>query len=371
MSFATATAYSLHFVTSGWTPIADFPSAADGAMSPGLRLIHLDRILCRSPARQGLTRNGPPDRVAGGGCAPVPLSDRFSMPDGFWRTFREERVRVGEIDINVVRGGEGAPLLLIGGWPQTWHAWRRSMLALARTRETIVAEPRGFGESAKPAGPYDLATVAREMLALMDMMGFTGAFDLAGHDVGAWIAYAMAADFPRRVARLALLDGAIPGVSPPPSALAPPAVNNRVWHFGFNRLGPDLNEALVRGREDIFFSWQFRTKAGSPDAVPREDVDLYVDAFRDPDRLRAGFDYYRAIDANLAQNALRRAKPLAMPVFLLAGERGVGQAMVDGLAGIGSQMSSRILPGVGHYILDEAPDAVAEALLAFFGGAGN
>jgi pimeloyl-ACP methyl ester carboxylesterase len=299
------------------------------------------------------------------------MTDALEMPPGFWRTFSQRHVDVGGTDLNVVHGGGGPPLLLIGGWPQTWHAWRRVIPPLAKTNSVIVAEARGFGESSKPVGAYDMATVAREMVGLMDALGHHGAFSLAGHDIGAWIAHAMASDFPHRVERLALLDGAIPGVSPSPSALAPQAVNNRVWHFGFNRLGPELNEALVRGREEIFFAWQFRNKAGRPDAIPPAEVAVYVDAYRDPEALRAGFDYYRAIETNMAQNAERLATPLPMPILIVAGERGVGQAMADGLSGIGPHLSSRILPDIGHYVLDEAPGEVARELARFFAGNGT
>jgi pimeloyl-ACP methyl ester carboxylesterase len=294
------------------------------------------------------------------------MTAALEMPPGFWRTFRRQRVDVGGVALNVVQGGDGPPLLLIGGWPQTWHAWRRVIPPLAQTNTVIVAEARGFGESGKPAGPYDMATVAGEMVGLMDALGHHGTFSVAGHDIGAWIAHALAADFPHRVARLALLDGAIPGVSPSPSALAPQAVNNRVWHFGFNRLGPELNEALVRGREEIFFAWQFRNKAGRPDAIPPADVAVYIEAYKDPDALRAGFDYYRAIETNMAQNAKRLQTPLRLPILIVAGERGVGQAMVDGLFGIGPDITSRILPGIGHYVLDEAPSEVAWELASFF-----
>lgn len=296
------------------------------------------------------------------------MTATLEMPPGFWRTFRREMIDVDGVRLNVVRGGEGSPLLLIGGWPQTWHAWRRVIPPLAQTNTVIVAEARGFGESSKPPGPYDMATVAREMVGLMDALGHRGTFALAGHDIGAWIVHAMAADFPERIARLALLDGAIPGVSPSPSALAPQAVNNRVWHFGFNRLGAELNEALVRGREEIFFAWQFHNKAGRPDAIPPADVAAYIEAYKDPETLRAGFDYYRAIETNMAQNAKRIATPLRMPILIVAGEKGVGQAMVDGLCGIGPDLSGRVLPGIGHYVLDEAPSEVARELAGFLAG---
>jgi pimeloyl-ACP methyl ester carboxylesterase len=289
----------------------------------------------------------------------------MGLPAAFWSSFRAERIALGALALNVIRGGQGRPILLIPGWPQTWYAWRHVMPLLAAERSVIVAEPRGMGGSDKPSGGYDLATLAQDMAALMEALGHRAPFDVVGHDIGAWIAYAMAADYPTRVARVALVDAAIPGVSPPPSALAPAAVNNRVWHFGFNRLGADLNEALVRGREAIFFGWQFRTKAARPDAIADDDIAVYVQAYSEPEALRAGFDYYRAIEANIAQNARRIQTPLPMPLLLVAGEKGVGQAMIDGLAGIGAKMTGAVLPAVGHYVPDEAPAALADGIRRF------
>ena len=289
----------------------------------------------------------------------------MALPSGFWTTFSAERIAVRDLCLNVVRGGQGRPVLLIPGWPQTWYAWRHVMTLLARRRSVIVVEPRGMGLSDKPNDGYDLATVARDVVALTEALGNHGPFDLIGHDVGAWIAYAMAADFPTRITRVALIDALIPGVSPPPSALPPAIINNRIWHFGFNRLDAELNEAFVRGNENLFFSWQFRTKAARPDAISEEDIAIYVKAYSTPDALRAGFDYYRAIEANVAQNARRMKTKLGMPLLLVAGEKGVGQAMVDGLIGIGANTTSQILSGVGHYIPDEAPQALVDCLRRF------
>jgi pimeloyl-ACP methyl ester carboxylesterase len=289
----------------------------------------------------------------------------MALPLGFWTTFSAERIAVRDLCLNVVRGGQGRPVLLIPGWPQTWYAWRHVMTLLAPRRSVIVVEPRGMGLSDKPNDGYDLATVAHDLIALMKALGDRGPFDLVGHDIGAWIAYAMAADFPMCIARVALIDALIPGVSPPPSALSPTIINNRVWHFAFNRLNAELNEALVRGNENLFFSWQFRTKAARPDAISEEDIAIYVKAYSTPDALRAGFDYYRAIEANVAQNARRMKTKLAMPLLLVAGEKGVGQAMVDGLIGIGANTTSQILSGVGHYIPDEAPQALVDCLGRF------
>ncbi len=288
------------------------------------------------------------------------------LPSGF----ECNRVAVGKIGLQVVTGGAGSPVMLIPGWPQTWYAWRDVAPRLASAHSVVVAEPRGIGGSDKPEGPYDVGTVAAEMIALMDRLGHVH-FDVVGHDLGAWIAYAMVIDFPDRVGRTVLVDAAIPGVTPPPSALAPAAVNKRVWHFGFNRLDASLNEALVRGREDIFFAWQFRNKAARPDSLSDADIGVYVDAYRDPAALRAGFDYYRAVELNIGQNARRTKIKIKSPIMIVAGEKGVGQAMVEGLAQIGSDVHSRVLGDVGHYVPDEAPAALAEAILAFLSRSGS
>ena len=88
-------------------------------------------------------------------------------------------------------------------------------------------------------------------------------FAVAGHDTGMWIGYALAADHPGRVARLAVAETPLPGVSPSPPLFANAHLNNALWHFAFNRLAA-VNDQLVTGREDVYFGWQFATKAARP-----------------------------------------------------------------------------------------------------------
>ena len=169
--------------------------------------------------------------------------------------------------LHAVTGGDGPPLLLVGGWPQTWYAWREVMPALARKHTVVAVDSRGAGLSDKPDDGYDAGTLAADLVALMAALGHDR-FDVVGHDIGMWTGYALAADHPERVGRLAVVDAIIPGLTPTPSVFSPAAVNQRLWHFGFNRL-TDLNEELVRGRERLFFGYQFATKAATPDRDPR------------------------------------------------------------------------------------------------------
>src|SRR5262249_49082303 len=112
-------------------------------------------------------------------------------------------------------------------------------------------------------------------------------------------------------------------------------------------------------------SWQFRNKAGRPDALSDADIATYVEAYSNPDALRAGFDYYRAIEINQAQNAVRMQKKLEIPVILIAGERGVGQSMLTGVSQVALKVSGHLFPEVGHYVPDEAPLELADLIQSF------
>jgi pimeloyl-ACP methyl ester carboxylesterase len=184
------------------------------------------------------------------------------LPAGFTDTFTSLYVDSGGVCLHAVVGGDGPPLLLVHGWPQTWYAWRHVMPALAEEFQVIAVDQRGIGLSDKPLDGYDTGTLARDLVGLMDVLGH-GRFALFGTDTGMPIAYALAADHPDRVERLVLAEAPLPGVTPSPPLLIPPALNARLWHLAFNQLPAEVNEALVRGREEIFFGAEFDSAAGS------------------------------------------------------------------------------------------------------------
>src|SRR5215471_13229367 len=99
------------------------------------------------------------------------VSGAPNLPGGFAETFSSRYVEVGEVRLHVVLGGEGPPLLLIHGWPQTWYAWRMLMPALSRNFEVVAADQRGIGLSDKPDDGYDTATLANDFVALMEALG--------------------------------------------------------------------------------------------------------------------------------------------------------------------------------------------------------
>jgi pimeloyl-ACP methyl ester carboxylesterase len=246
---------------------------------------------------------------------PGSVSQAPHLPPGFRRRFTSRYVTTGGLRQHVVIGGDGPPLLLVHGWPQTWYAWRLLMPALARDFQVIAVDQRGIGLSGKPQRGYDTGTLAGDLVALMEALGHRR-FAMAGHDTGMPIGYALAADHPDRVERLAVAEAALPSVGPSPDIFAGVASNNRLWHIPFNRLDR-LNEQLVRGREDVYFGWQFTTKAARP--LPGYAVRHYVHTLaRDPQALHGSFQWYRALDTTIAQNQRRQKQPRLAPQQMLA-----------------------------------------------------
>src|SRR3954452_19831964 len=136
------------------------------------------------------------------------VSGAPNLPDGFTDTFTSRYIDTGELCQHAVIGGEGPPLLLVHGWPENWYAWRLVMPALARDFEVIAVDQRGIGLTDKPQDGYDAGTLAGDLVALMDALGHQR-FAVVGHDTGYIISYALAADHPDRVDRVALAE--IPG----------------------------------------------------------------------------------------------------------------------------------------------------------------
>lgn len=283
------------------------------------------------------------------------------LPAGFTDTFTSQYIDTGDVRLHAVIGGDGPPLLLIHGWPETWYAWRLLMPTLAQDFTVIAVDQRGIGLSDKPEGGYDTGTQANDMVALMDVLGYDQ-FAVVGHDTGFTIGYALAADHPERVERVALAE--IPG--PPAATASPPVfvpgpVNNRLWHIPFNRV-ETLPEQLITGREDVFFGYEFAIQGGT---LSQDVINYYVSLVSNPDSLRGSLGWYRAFDTTLAQNAERGATPLTMPVLAIGGELSYGAHVGEAMTALASDVQSVVIPGTGHWVAEEGSEEMLAALAAF------
>jgi pimeloyl-ACP methyl ester carboxylesterase len=281
--------------------------------------------------------------------------------------------RVEGLRFHYVTAGSGEPVVLVPGWPEmSWIAWRKVVPLLVKAgRQVYVLEPRGFGDSDKPQGGYDLDTAARDLHGFLTATGLSrpAGIDIVAHDIGTWIAHAHAAAYPGDVKRLVLTEANVPGVSPPaPAGVPSEAVNLKSWQFAFNRLD-DLPEILVQGRERAYLSWLFATKTTRTYAIEPAALDEYVRVFSAPGTARAGFAWYRAAFSpeGLAQAKVRAALRLPMPVLALGGGDGVGDALRATVATLGDRVKGGAIgEGCGHFLPSECPDELAAAILAFW-----
>jgi pimeloyl-ACP methyl ester carboxylesterase len=292
--------------------------------------------------------------------------DAPHLPPGFSKTFTSKLVNAGGLRQHILIGGDGPPLLLVHGWPENWYQYRALMPALARDFTVIAVDQRGMGLTEKPKNGYDSATLANDLVALMDALGYER-FSVVGLDTGMVISYALAADHPERVERLVVGEAPLPGVTDPtipslPLFLPGPAVPH-LFHLTFNRLD-GLNEQLVRGREDLFFGFIFDAEAGIK--LPNYAVRYYANGFASSRAaLSSSFGFYRAWGATTKQNHDRQAIKLTMPVLAIGGETSSGYGPQLVMQTVANDVQGLVIPGTGHFVAEEAPEQMIAALTEF------
>jgi pimeloyl-ACP methyl ester carboxylesterase len=274
---------------------------------------------------------------------------------------------LGEVLLHYVTAGQGPPVVLLHGWPQTWWEWRHTMAALAPHYTVIAPDLRGLGDSSRPLGGYDKRTVAGDVWRLVSQTLGHQRFRLVGHDWGGPTAFALAADHPDAVQQLAIVDVVIPGCGGDFSQ------GGRRWHHQFH-ITPDLPEALVQGRERLYLRWFYQTFAYFPGAIGEADLDEYVRTYSQPGAMRAGFAYYRAIAEDAKANAAQLATGfrLPMPVLAVGGAnssphaRGRGREVEESLRRVARDVTGAVIPDCGHFVPEEQPTAFNRLLLEFF-----
>jgi pimeloyl-ACP methyl ester carboxylesterase len=283
--------------------------------------------------------------------------------------FTHAHATLSQVSMHYVTAGDAAadPVVLLHGWPQTWHEWRHVMPLLAAHHHVIAPDLRGLGDTSRPADGYDSASVAADVAELVTGTLGHRSFHLVGHDWGGPTAFALACAHPASVRTLTLIDVAVPGLGPDFSQ------GGKRWHHAFH-MTPELPEALVEGRERAYLGWFYREYAWRRDAIGEADVDEYLRVYTQPGALSAGFAYYRALPVNIARNrALRDAGfRLPMPVLAVGGgraeARGRGTEPEASVREIADDVRGLVIADSGHFVPEEQPQVLAEALLAFFRG---
>jgi pimeloyl-ACP methyl ester carboxylesterase len=268
------------------------------------------------------------------------------------------------VRIHYVTIGDGAPVVLLHGWPQTWYEWRRVMPLLADKYSLVAPDMRGLGDSSRPSSGYDKKTVANDIWMLMRKHLKHARFAVVGHDWGAPVAFRVAADHSGEVTHLAMLDVPVPGDQPAGSAIGG---SPRWWHM-FHQV-PDLPEALVYGRERTYLEWFFMNGCDQAGAIGDDDIAEYVRTYAQPGATRAGFNFYRALSQDVADNRATFASGFKLPMPTLGlgggGPRGRGDLVVESLRRVAVHAAGGSIAGCGHFIPEEKPVELANQLREF------
>lgn len=269
------------------------------------------------------------------------------------------------VRLHYVTAGQGAPLYLLHGYPQSWYMWRKMIPLLAGRHRLVMPDLRGYGDSDKPLDGYDKRTLAADIRALADHLG-DSRFGLVGHDRGARVAHRYALDHGETLTGVAVLDII-------PTATVFERVNREValstWHWFFLPV-PDLAEKLIAAEPEAVLRYFFRGWSADPGAIEEEAVAEYLRCFRIPGTIRATCADYRAgASTDLEQDAADAHLRVEAPLLALWGEFGKlhHQHPLKTWQEKATQVTGEALP-CGHFLPEEAPQAVAERVLAFFEG---
>ncbi len=273
--------------------------------------------------------------------------------------------------IHALVGGSGPPLLLLHGHPQTSAIWHKVAPALAQRFTLVLADLRGYGDSAKPAGDpahlrYSKRTMAADMLAVMQHLGHAR-FSVLAHDRGARVAHRLAADHPDAVLRMVLLDVA------PTLAMyeqTTDAFARAYWHWFFLIQPAPLPERLIEADPAAYIRDVMGRRSAGMAPFDARALAEYTRCLALPGTAHGICEDYRAaasIDLDHDRADREAELQLAMPLLALWGEQGVVHRCFDPLAEwqrVARHVRGQALP-CGHYIAEEAPGALLAATLPF------
>ena len=284
----------------------------------------------------------------------------------FMHGMRRQSVRANGIRLNTWTGGDGPPLVLLHGYPQTAQMWRKMTPALIKKFSIVCPDLRGYGDSDKPRDGFDKRTMARDIAELMRELGHDR-YMVVGHDRGARVGHRLALDHADAVSRLVVLD-----IVPTHTVFRDTGkeLAAAYWHWFFFQ-APDLPEIMIRNSAEPFLRTMFRALTWQQDAIEEPMFEEYLRALLLPGTIRCGLEDYRAAaTTDCADDEADLDKKLKCPVYAIWGEFGKMHALFDvvetwrekAIDVRGNPIAS------GHFIPEEAPEALLTDLLPFLHG---
>jgi haloacetate dehalogenase len=284
--------------------------------------------------------------------------------------FERTRIETSEAEIELVRGGDGPPVLLLHGYPQTHAMWHLVAPALAEDFTVVVADLRGYGDSSKPFGEEDHSTyskraMASDQLSVMETLGFD-TFAVVGHDRGGRVGHRMALDFPNRVAKLAVLD-----IVPTRHVYATVDrdLATAYYHWFFFIQPYDLPETLI-GANPVYYLRKKLGGWGTPlETFAPEALAEYERCF-DADTIHASCEDYRAgasIDLDHDDEDHEKGRKVDCPLLALWGGRGIVEKTYE-VEAVWREYATDVKGkplDAGHFLAEERPEETTEELRGF------
>jgi pimeloyl-ACP methyl ester carboxylesterase len=277
----------------------------------------------------------------------------------FPSSFHTQEIQANGTTLHVRVGGKGPAVVMLHGFGDTGDMWAPAVAVLVKSHTVVVPDLRGMGLSAHPDTGYTKKNQALDIAGVMDALKIDQA-DLVTHDIGNMVGYALAALYPTRITRWVVIDAPLPGIGNWEEIKQSPLL----WHFNFR--GPD-EERLVAGRERIYLDRFYNELSADPKKIDEATREHYAALYARPHAMHDAFEQFGAFNQDALDNKALLAKggKLAMPVLAVGAEKSFGTAEADTLRFVATNVTMGIVPGSGHWIMDENPAATTALIVSF------
>jgi pimeloyl-ACP methyl ester carboxylesterase len=288
----------------------------------------------------------------------MPLAT-FAAVEPYPASFQTQTVHTNGTSLYVRFGGKGPAVVLLHGFGDTGDMWAPLAAVLVRDHTVIVPDLRGMGLSAHPDTGYTKKNQALDIVGVMDALKIERAV-LVTHDIGNMVGYPLAVEFPARITGWIVIDAPLPGIGDWDHIVCTPLL----WHFNFR--GPDV-ERLVQGRERIYLDRFYNDFSADPKRIDEPTRQHYAELYAKPHAMHDAFEQFGAFAQDATDNkALLAARgKISIPVLAVGGEKSFGSGMADDLRFVASDVTVGIVPGSGHWIMDENPQATIQLVTGF------
>jgi haloacetate dehalogenase len=287
-----------------------------------------------------------------------------------FKGFEGTRIETDGAEINLLKGGDGPPLLLLHGYPQTHVMWHKVAPRLAEDFSVVIPDLRGYGDSSKPPGGeghegYSKRAMAGDQVQVMASLGHKSFF-VVGHDRGGRVTHRMALDYPEKLLKASVLD-----IVPTHKLFS--TVNQKVasgyYHWFFLIQPGGLPERLIGGDPEFYLRQKMGQWSANQEGFSEQAMAEYIRCFSNPETIHASCEDYRAAASiDMTHDEADMDKKIECPLLVLWGSNGLMESSYDVLETWRERATDVRGMAIesGHFLPEENPRDTVAALLDFF-----